>query len=204
MAISQRLQFDVCIVCALPEEAKAAISIIEKEYGVKFQRAETKRKQEYRFAQIQKGRNKINIHISWAADKGPVEMVLHLFPTLTEFKPRWVFMTGICAGDRRAVQLGDLIVAKRTYFYDNGKVEMDVDRKTEVYLPDTDTRRGDPCIVHDLAMFDGWKKYVKKLDRPISKHQQRDWILSRLLEGIGCVADIPKPELKKMRPRGGT
>jgi nucleoside phosphorylase len=37
------------------------------------------------------------------------------------FKPRCLVMTGICAGDRKEVQLGDVIVANPSWDYGNGK-----------------------------------------------------------------------------------
>lgn len=204
MANNRRVQFDICIVCALAEEAEAAISVIEDEYRVAFEEARTRRGRKYKFAEVRKGRGKkVTIQVSWAADKGPVELVLHLFPILTEFKPRWVFMTGICAGDRREkVQLGDLVVASRTYFYDTGKFEKDTDG-TEVYLPDIDTRHGDLPTVQALAVFSEWKKYVNKLDRPISKRQQRDWILRELLEQRSSSVDaISHTDLDRHVPGG--
>src|SRR2546422_989496 len=50
-----------------------------------------------------------------------LEMTLHLSHVLEECQPRIAIMTGICAGDAQQVHLGDVVVAERTFTYDNGK-----------------------------------------------------------------------------------
>ena len=52
-------------------------------------------------------------------------MTLHLSRVLEECQPRIAIMTGICAGDAQQVHLGDLVVAERTFTYDNGKFTLD-------------------------------------------------------------------------------
>ena len=99
-------QCDISIVCALSEEVEAAIHCIEDAYGVQFHEGTSRRKSPYRFTTIRRARGgKATVQVSWAREKGPVEMALHLFPILMEFKPRWAFMTGICAGDRKALNM---------------------------------------------------------------------------------------------------
>jgi nucleoside phosphorylase len=50
-------------------------------------------------------------------------------------------------------------------------------------------------------MFDAWKQVVADLPRPISKHQQRDWLLDTLLHDTTLsLYDIPHQDLEQNAP----
>lgn len=53
---------------------------------------------------------------------GPVETPIFVRALLEEFRPRFMSMTGICAGDRK-VAIGDLVVASYAFHHDAGKIE---------------------------------------------------------------------------------
>src|SRR5438270_3509391 len=110
-------EINVCVVCALAEEAGAFLDIVSKQCQAVFvSRTSPRYGYDYRFATIHNnGGEKLTLHVSWLPRYGPQEMVLHLTHVLEEYSPRFVAMTGICAGDRLRVNLGDLIVAERTY-----------------------------------------------------------------------------------------
>ncbi len=82
-------------------------------------------------------------------------------------------MTGICAGDAQDVQLGDLVVAERTFTYDNGKFTLD-EYGRRVHLHDTMTYQLDANILQFLGLFDNWKPLVASMDRPLSVPEQRE------------------------------
>ena len=94
-------------------------------------------------------------------------MTLHLSRVLEECQPRIAIMTGICAGDAQRVQLGDLVVAERTFTYDNGKFTLD-EHGRSVHLHDTLTYQLDANILQFLGLFDEWKPLVARLKRPPS------------------------------------
>jgi nucleoside phosphorylase/tetratricopeptide (TPR) repeat protein len=98
-------------------------------------------------------------------------MTLHLSRVLEEYQPRIAIMTGICAGDAQRVQLGDLVVAERTFTYDNGKFTLDGSKK--VHLHDTMTYQLDANILQFLGLFDEWKPLVARLKRPPYPPEQR-------------------------------
>ena len=51
-----------------------------------------------------------------------MEMTHHLTHVLEEWQPRFVAMTGICAGNStQHIKLDDLIVAELTFTFDTGK-----------------------------------------------------------------------------------
>ena len=53
---------------------------------------------------------------------GPVETPIFVQAILDEFRPRFIAMTGICAGDRNRA-IGDLVVASYAFHHDVGKME---------------------------------------------------------------------------------
>ena len=56
-------------------------------------------------------------------------------------------------------------------------------------------------ILQFARMFNGWESSGRMLERPISKHQQRDWLLNMLLqEETPHVDDIPLKELEHHAP----
>src|SRR5947209_1114178 len=131
--------FDVCVVCALPEEARAFLEVVRPQCESAIEERKSLRYHYgYRFATIKNDKDEsLNLHISWLPRYGPQEMTLHLSRILEECQPRIAIMTGICAGDAQHVQLGDLVVAERTFTYDNGKFTLDNGKK--VHLHDTMT-----------------------------------------------------------------
>ena len=113
--------FDVCLVCATFREAKALMDVISLECNVQFTSALSKHSgYEYYYTAIQNRRGEpLTIHISWQLAYGPVKASAHLKTILTECNPRFVGMTGVCAGDKGKVKLGDLVVASCAFTYDD-------------------------------------------------------------------------------------
>ena len=118
---------DICVVCALPEEVRAFLEVVQQHCEDSIEeRMSPRYHYSYRFATIRNNKDEpLNLHVSWLPRYGPQEMTLHLSHVLEECQPRIAIMTGICAGDAQHVQLGDLVVAERTFTYDNGKVALD-------------------------------------------------------------------------------
>ncbi len=159
--------FDVCIVCALPEEARAFLEVVRQQCESAIEERSSPRYQySYRFTTIKNNKDEsLTLHISWLPRYGPQEMTLHLSLILEECQPRIAIMTGICAGDAQHVQLGDLVVAERTFTYDNGKFTLDK-RGRRVHEPDTITYQINANILQFLGLFDDWKPHIMRLRRP--------------------------------------
>ncbi len=119
--------FDVCVVCALSEEVRAFLTVIKPHCEDSLEeRTSPRYGYSYRSATLRNDKDEsLTLHISWPPHYGPEEMTLHLSRVLEECQPRMAIMTGICAGDSQRVQLGDLVVAERTFTYDNGKFTLD-------------------------------------------------------------------------------
>ncbi len=194
--------FDVCVVCALAEEAEAFTDVLKELCGVPYETGQSTRNQrDYRYATIDNNQGEpLNILISWPPSYGPTEMGIHLSSVLDEFKPRFAAMTGICAGDKNKVKLGDIVVAERAFSYDSGKIVQGQDGLPE-QLYDTNPYHPDPNVLQFARMFHGWESVAATVPRPPSKRQQREWLLNTLLEGgISCVDNIPLETLQQHAP----
>jgi nucleoside phosphorylase len=212
MSTSAHQQFDICILCALPEEAerlKEAFSHASKEFykdqpPVVFERLyNDDLKRDYDYATITNMLGeKLSVIVTWLVSTGPVETILQLQSLLKECKPRFAAMTGICAGDREKVKLGDIIVAERAFFYDTGKI-ISGKRGTSELQRDTQMRYLPTEIGHFVRGFHNWQQIVAKKQepRPLSRRQQRDWLLNKLLDPETVhVEDISQRNLKKDAP----
>ena len=158
--------FDVCVVCALAEEAKAFMHVTGNYCNAQFTRGISKRTGSYFYITV---RNKeempFTIHVSCLPNPGPIETALHLKPVLEEFRPRFVVMTGGCAGYEHRVKLGDLVVADRAFSLDTGKVVIDVGGDIN-HMYGTATYDCTPRVLHFARMFDSWRSEIANLSRP--------------------------------------
>lgn len=193
---------DICILCAMEEEVKAFIDQTSRICQGVFQSTigpHTKR--DYRYTTIQNNKGEpLTLYVTWPPNNGPEETSLHFKDTLRELTPRFTAMTGICAGDKTQVALGDIVVAERAFRADTGKI-VSGRRSRKEQLYDVHTYQPDSDILQFVRMFDTWKQALKGLKRPLSREQQRDWLLTRLLEeATPRVDDIPGKELKQHAP----
>jgi len=194
--------FDICIICALAEEAQAFLNVAEEHCNLSWTNEINLRfKYDYRFATLPNREGEpLRVHVSWPPGYGPQEMLLHLNRVIEEYQPRLAAMTGICAGDKRHVKLGDLVVAERTFTYDTGKMVKDELGQT-VHQHDTTTYQVHENTLQFLRLFSDWKTRVAALSRPFSKRQQRDWLLERLaVESTRSIKAIPLAELEEHAP----
>jgi nucleoside phosphorylase len=150
------------VICALAEEARAFMQEATRLCGVQFQRAfDKEHKIDYYHTRIHNTLGEpLTIHVSYSPDTGPLEAALHLKPLLKKFRPRFAAMTGICAGDKKRVKLGDLIVADRAYVYDSGKFIIDEHGKRK-QLHEADVYHVSPKIRNFIGMFEQWKSLVE-------------------------------------------
>lgn len=193
---------DVCVICAMGEEVEAFILETARLCNTSFKSivgSQTRR--DYRYATIQNDKGEsLTLYVTWPPKYGPEEMGLHFKAVLDELKPRFTAMAGICAGNREKTSLGDIIVAERAFRSDTGKIiPGEGDRKRQEY--DTNTYGPDPNTLQFVQMFDAWKSVVAGLPRPISKRQQRDWLLDTLFQDTTMsLYDIPLKDLRQNAP----
>ena len=172
---------DVCLFCALAEEAQACIREIERLCNVSFQSGVSVRSGEYRQATIQNNQTEpLTVRVSWQLKAGPLEAGLLIRPVLEECSPYFAGMTGICAGDKRKTKLGDLVVAASAFAYDTGKIVIGRDGKPQL-LHELDTWNTSPDVLQFALMFQQWQSAVASTARPLAGlHAARETQLPKL------------------------
>ncbi|WP_206003191.1 phosphorylase family protein [Paraburkholderia polaris] len=98
------------------------------------------------------------------------------------YRPRLIGMTGICAGRRSKVNLGDVIFAERVWSYDAGKVNVDADGAPHF--------QGDPIVysppdvwVQRLRAYRPASGDWERLRPVLPLEWQEEWVLRALAEG---------------------
>ncbi|HLG60455.1 MAG TPA: TIR domain-containing protein [Ktedonosporobacter sp.] len=194
--------FDVCIVCALYEEASALIDEFQLHYAVSFTQAFSRLDQyEYRWSTIQNNCGEpLTVLVSWLPESGPVRTGLDLRPFLEEFRPRFAAMTGFCAGYQEKVHLGDLVIAEYAYHYEEGKIVSGSDGQQ--HQPELKTAHPTARVLQYVKGFDGWRKPVDALKcRLLNDFAQSERHIAPMASGMAVRADNLFPWLTEYRNR---
>jgi nucleoside phosphorylase/tetratricopeptide (TPR) repeat protein len=187
----------VCIVCALYEEAEAVLDEFSKGCHVTFLKEfSSMDRYEYRYASILNNRGEpLTVLVTWLSDSGPTQTGLDLKPFLYEFRPRFVAMTGFCAGYKKKVKWGDLVVAQYAYFYEVGKVIRDSEGLSR-HLQEMKAAASTSQVLHYARGFDSWKEPVKKMKSARLKRELKDTeeprcIIAPMASGMAVRQDDP-------------
>lgn len=188
---------DVCIVCALEEEVRALLEVLRSTYVCAIEERTSPRHQyPYRFTTIKNEKDELlSLHITWPEQFGPEPMIQCLNDILAEYQPRLAIMTGICAGDAQHVQLGDLVVAQRTFAYDTGKYRLD-DQSRTVHKHDVTTYQLDANIRKFLMLFDKWEPLVAALPHPSPANSGVCRHIEPMASSNAVHADNPFPDVQ--------
>lgn len=195
--------FDVCIVCALYEEASKLIDEFQARCGIAFVTAFSSLNQyEHRWATIQNHRGEpLTVLVSWLSASGPVRAGLDLKPLLQEFQPRFAAMTGFCAGYKDKVHLGDLVVAEYAYFLEEGKILDEPDGQRQ-YQPEMKTVEPAERVIQYAKGFEGWQEPVSELkSRLLHNAEQVNCHIAPVASSMAVHADNPFPWLVEYRNR---
>jgi nucleoside phosphorylase len=189
--------FDICIVCALYEEAQAVFNEFSTRCRVSFTKAFSRwDRYEYRYTAIHNiYREPLNILVTWLSGSGSTQTGLDLKPLLYEFRPRFVAMTGICAGDRKKVKLGDIVVAEYAYHYEEGKIVTELNGALH-HIPEMQTSASTSQVIHYVRGFEGWKEPLKmmmrhKLKRELNANEEPHCIVAPMASGMAVRQDNP-------------
>jgi len=199
--------FDVCIVCALYEEAEAVLNEFSTRCGVAFVSEFSRVNQrEYRYTVIQNKRGEpLTVLVTWLADMGSLRTALDLTPLLHEVRPRFAAMTGICAGNRGKVKLGDLIVANYTYHLEEGKITRGADDQA-IHLPETRTVGSTTQVIQYAKGFKSWEEPLRelkrqKLKRPLKAVDEPKCYVEVMASSMVVRADNPFPQVTRRHNR---
>jgi WD40 repeat protein/nucleoside phosphorylase len=193
--------FDICIVCALAEEAEAVINEFSDRCKVHFKQAFSKiNGYEYQHATIKNNkREPLTVLIMWMPFTGPIETVNSVRSLLEEFRPRFVAMTGICAGYREKVTLGDLVAAAYAFHYEEGKVEADENGQDRL-RPEWRTHGTAKRIVQYINKFTAWETPVaemkqRMIGRELEKSERPRCLIAPIASGMAVQGNNPFPSL---------
>lgn len=115
----------ILIVGALYEELKPLMDKL----GV-FSIKKLPNNDEYYYLQTEISEKKLEIYATFPPDYSKVECACHTSRMMSQIGANIALMTGICAGDDRKVELGDIIVSKKIIDYETGK------QKGGIFLPE--------------------------------------------------------------------
>jgi len=195
--------FDICIFCALHQEAAALLAEFEARCQVSFTRGFSRRtRYVYYSATIHNQRAEpLSVLVSWPSHHGPVQTAIDLVRLLDEFRPRFAAMTGICAGDRREVRLGDVIVARCAYLYEEGKVVSGPDGQS-VHLLETTSLASTSQVLQYVQGFYHWQAPLRALQQTWPGHlpelgEEPRCFIAAMASGMAVRSDDPFPWLRE-------
>ncbi|HEY1351928.1 MAG TPA: tetratricopeptide repeat protein, partial [Ktedonobacteraceae bacterium] len=195
--------FDICIFCALHQEAAALLAEFEARCCVSFSRGFSYRTQyAYQYATIENQRGEpLTVLVTWPSHHGPVQTAIDLVLVLNEFQPRFAAMTGICAGDQREVRLGDLIVARCAYLYEEGKIISGPDGQLLHQLETTSVASTSQMLQY-IQGFHEWQAPVRTLKQawlghPLDPDEEPRCFIAPMASGMAVRSDDPFPWLRE-------
>jgi nucleoside phosphorylase len=195
--------FDICILCALPEEAEAVRNEFEDRcQQVSFQSAFTKkRKYPYWHAICKNLREEpLTVLVMAMPFTGPVETPIFVQAILDEFRPRFIAMTGICAGDRNRA-IGDLVVASYAFHHDVGKMARGKEGQ-DFLRPEWRTTGPQSRIVMYAQALTTWKRPLiemkqRLLGRDLLLEEHPRCLIAPIASGMAVQGNYPFPRLQE-------
>jgi len=185
----QDTAIDVLIVTAVIEECDAVRKVSAGATpGTDWVEWPTHTKMELFVRSFETEEGPLRIGVTRAFGMGREHAVTAAAPLLGQYPSiRCLAMCGVCAGRRGDVNLGDVIIADRTWPYDAGKLIVTTDdqgRRIERFQGDMDLYRIHPSE---------WKQRAERFqpdpmapwiaERPRSYEAQANWLLERLVKG---------------------
>ena len=171
--------FDIVMITATPDEFESIKAVIDSVKPVTFNKNDSTI---YHQGVIQ-GKNKtLKVLIPFPYSMG-IEAVSSLTTkVISNFRPRYIFMVGICAGNKNLCKIGDIVIAEKSLNY-HGVVE--IERKDE---------SKDKKFMHNLCSINGYLKnqlelFVKskEIQNIQENYPSKDKIDSTLTVHIGLL-----------------
>jgi nucleoside phosphorylase len=118
---------------------------------------------------------RIQLVVASQSDMGMVPATILATKSIISWRPHLITMTGICAGVKEKVRLGDLIIAKQVVDYGSGKL------KEDKFVPDYSTISLDSSCANYIQEFssredimrsirDAWEHKTGKPDTELQAH----------------------------------
>jgi WD40 repeat protein/nucleoside phosphorylase/type II secretory pathway predicted ATPase ExeA len=173
-------RLDVVILAALQDELEAVLALGEGGRAGWEEKRDLQKFRYFRRRFPRDGGRDLVIAAAWIGEMGERAATSRGQQLVKELNPACLAMCGICAGWRKKLALGDVVVADRLYSYDHGKIVV--------------AKGGEEELFHDLETFSlekTWKMDAAFLaravplatlaaERPPSREAQRLWLLDAL------------------------
>ena len=171
------VKVDVLVLTAVQDELEALLALGDQGRGGWSERRDSRGFRYYQRSLSRERGGTFEVGAAWIGEMGAQSAAIRGAELLAELDPDCLAMCGICAGYRKKVSLGDVIVADQLWRYDEGKEEREPGKEA--------------VFSHATRTFDleaAWKMdasfLAKEIDlaelsreRPPSKEAQRRWLL---------------------------
>ena len=147
----------------------------------------------------------LRVAAAWIGEMGETAAATRTTALVGHLAPKYLAMCGICAGNRSAVVLGDVIVADRVYSYDHGKIlatrTPDGHRDVQVFRNITTYNLGQVWRIHagHLAIPGEYHTNMQR-DRPVARAHQERWLCHQLAEQGRGITPQELPDRKARCP----
>jgi nucleoside phosphorylase/GTPase SAR1 family protein len=183
---------DLLVVAALPRELTSFRKLLETLEGCVWEEKLTTDNLLYHQTTVSKDGEDLVIAGTAAPKMGP-EVMIHHINQFAFINPRMALMTGICAGRRSKVKLGEPIIAKRAFSYDQGKL------KNGQLQPEMETQNLKDASLTWLQAYltnNEWQAWITE-KKPVSLRYQREWALFEFYKHQGKKDQWPDEEAKR-------
>ncbi len=198
-------RFDVLVITALQDELDAVLGVGGPE-PVGWQAIRDADGYVYHARSLPAAQGgTLSIAAAWIGELGASAAAARGAALVKELDPSCIAMSGICAGKRGEVALGDIIVASLVYDYDRGKLVARDEGKAEPdFYHDITTYNLERRWLMDAAYFARDVERIRTLvgPRPLALRTQLRWLLrvTHAFESTGQLTPKDHPERKTHCP----
>lgn len=175
-------EFDVAIITALDKELKKVLNLNWKWKEKQLENDVTT----YHIGQFQDGDKTIRIVAACTPQMGMCASSTLSMKLIHHFKPKYIIMSGIAAGIKGEVNLGDIMIADEIWDASSGKIKGDKEKGT-LFLPDPKHKILNEDIKELILDIKRKRKYVDE----IRQNYQADAPLTALNIHIGPMVSVP-------------
>jgi len=179
---SDATEIDVLLICALKDEYDQVLSVTEGLVGDGWQEFVTAGGWTVSDASFSSITNKpIHIRTTWASYMGRETTQAITSKLIHEQPARCIAMSGICAGRRGKVSLGDVIFAERMWSYDAGKLTVE-DGKQHFQCDEIQYRPSHTWVQRMQQINAKDASWISSRPR-LPLEYQEEWVLRRMHDG---------------------
>ncbi|TCD11588.1 response regulator [Pedobacter frigidisoli] len=150
--------FDIAIITALDKELKKVLSLDWKFKAHPMANDQTG----FYIGQFEKGNKTIRIVAACTPQMGMCAASTLSMKLIHHFRPRYIIMSGIAAGIKGEVNLGDIMIAEEIWDASSGKIKGDKE-KGNLFLPDPKHKTLNEDIKELLLDIKRNRKYIDKI-----------------------------------------